>query len=1176
MNKLKLGFLALFSSTSIISATPLSAFFGPVCIPTLYNCMCTYIMPCPVTDSTQIGEIVKGIQDAQQKLEVLKSINNPKEMFMMAISGEGGIQIPGMSSIGIDINGIISGDLKGLGIPSGIDLNMIKSLASGDINANTFTALAGAAGVDMSALEQAGLTPATLDAIARGQLTPAMLIGPSGAMGITPGVAALHDSLSQIGIDNDMISAVATGRLSPAALMQMATSAGITGEQLNTLGLTPQNLGALAQGSMSMSDQLRLASGLGMQGNILSGIGIDQNLVQNIASGSDSIQSLISRANAAGLTTTDLAGIGLDADTLQRLGSGMSPSAVMGLMQRAGFDRSPLTALGINAELLGQIASGELPPDALNLLAANAGLSPSAIIIPGSTSTISMPSTSGRGSAGQDFITIPTSSVPGFDNVLNQARGGTSCSAGGSGSPTEISPSLGAYGFDDDYSKAASAIFGGESGGNWKISEQAGYSPARAREVFPSAFGEMNDSEIRAVTSQGDSAFFEKIYGPGSSAGGRLGNANAGDGYKFRGRSWLQLTGRDNYQRYAEITGHDIVSNPDLLITDSQVSADVTAAYLADRVDKTGDPVADVRAAVSGTRTGLGYTMNIDADRARFAALGGENPSEIASVYSGSCSATKQSGPFPVGTPPDMCKAENLTLISTDIAPNSYGDDLPNIDMAISGGDLQSFPEAITAVQQANIETAAFGFARSVTVQNIVVKAMMNIPAFEQMLDQTTTLKEDLTVYDTIQAQLMTARAETASMLTALVSMKAAKILGPDVLSPTPTFPQNSRFQEIIAQRITEPATAEAQISRETKLVAQDHSEFVRDTRNAVHNHNLINDAIAVADGMPVIAGIIDSHEALKLMQVSLEGTIKSRLEQLYIDPDAAWDILRLQLYTEAGLYLDSKKYDEGFADAKSLSQAVTAISARTAYGARKTYTVRDSDGNLVVMGSKASETPYAYDFIDAKGAPMDEPYAVKPRTTLVQRSGSDEDEYMPAGYEMVGAFQYYLELVRRTQFYAELRRGDTMTSMSSRFWIEMITNASKCMSGPLELNDDNLIKRPEMFDLAADCDHLTWSGGDEGDYISAVELGGADASLWTSKITLDRTQKRTGGPEKVMLDLAAAIAYAKEHDLLGRMEELNLTKTAQNVEKLLATLTGALTDTAFGTVIQLPNPAGR
>lgn len=48
---------------------------------------------------------------------------------------------------------------------------------------------------------------------------------------------------------------------------------------------------------------------------------------------------------------------------------------------------------------------------------------------------------------------------------------------------------------------------------------------------------------------------------------GRMGNTQPGMGYKFRGRTPLQLTGRDNYAEMEQLTGLPLLSDPDVACT---------------------------------------------------------------------------------------------------------------------------------------------------------------------------------------------------------------------------------------------------------------------------------------------------------------------------------------------------------------------------------------------------------------------------------------------------------------------------------------------------------------------------------------------------------------------------------------------------------------------------------
>ncbi|MEO8239235.1 MAG: glycoside hydrolase family 19 protein [Flavobacterium sp.] len=57
-----------------------------------------------------------------------------------------------------------------------------------------------------------------------------------------------------------------------------------------------------------------------------------------------------------------------------------------------------------------------------------------------------------------------------------------------------------------------------------------------------------------------------------------LGNTKPGDGYRFRGRGLIQLTGRGNYQRYKNYSGIDIINNPSLA-SNLTTSIDIACWY---------------------------------------------------------------------------------------------------------------------------------------------------------------------------------------------------------------------------------------------------------------------------------------------------------------------------------------------------------------------------------------------------------------------------------------------------------------------------------------------------------------------------------------------------------------------------------------------------------------------
>ena len=74
------------------------------------------------------------------------------------------------------------------------------------------------------------------------------------------------------------------------------------------------------------------------------------------------------------------------------------------------------------------------------------------------------------------------------------------------------------------------------------------------------------------LTELGGKSYFDKYEGRKD-----LGNTQPGDGYKFRGRGYIQVTGRYNYTKLSKDTGIDFLNNPDLL--SQEVNAIVSACW---------------------------------------------------------------------------------------------------------------------------------------------------------------------------------------------------------------------------------------------------------------------------------------------------------------------------------------------------------------------------------------------------------------------------------------------------------------------------------------------------------------------------------------------------------------------------------------------------------------------
>jgi putative chitinase len=99
------------------------------------------------------------------------------------------------------------------------------------------------------------------------------------------------------------------------------------------------------------------------------------------------------------------------------------------------------------------------------------------------------------------------------------------------------------------------AQLGHESNGLTHREENLNYSAERLTEVWESRFPTIESAKPYERNPEKLANF---VYG------GRMGNSNPGDGYRYRGRGYIQLTGRETYREIGRIAGLDLESNPDL------------------------------------------------------------------------------------------------------------------------------------------------------------------------------------------------------------------------------------------------------------------------------------------------------------------------------------------------------------------------------------------------------------------------------------------------------------------------------------------------------------------------------------------------------------------------------------------------------------------------------------
>lgn len=128
-----------------------------------------------------------------------------------------------------------------------------------------------------------------------------------------------------------------------------------------------------------------------------------------------------------------------------------------------------------------------------------------------------------------------------------------------------------------------------ETGGFRILIENLNYrDPVKLDALFRAVNG---TEDAKALIAKGAEAIANRVYAS------RLGNSGekSGDGFKYRGSGFIQLTGKANYAKFSSVVGMDLVANPELA-RQPEAAAKIAFAYwdakglstLADKGDAEG------------------------------------------------------------------------------------------------------------------------------------------------------------------------------------------------------------------------------------------------------------------------------------------------------------------------------------------------------------------------------------------------------------------------------------------------------------------------------------------------------------------------------------------------------------------------------------------------------------
>jgi putative chitinase len=142
-----------------------------------------------------------------------------------------------------------------------------------------------------------------------------------------------------------------------------------------------------------------------------------------------------------------------------------------------------------------------------------------------------------------------------------------------------------------------------ESGGFKLVQENLNYSADGLKKIFPKYF----PGNLSEGYAKNPEKIASKVYG------GRMGNGDEStkEGFKFRGRGFIQLTGKSNYTQFSKFIGEDCTSNPDL-VSNKYPLASAAFFFEVNKLWSICDKGSDIKVITELTKRINGGTIGID------------------------------------------------------------------------------------------------------------------------------------------------------------------------------------------------------------------------------------------------------------------------------------------------------------------------------------------------------------------------------------------------------------------------------------------------------------------------------------------------------------------------------------------------------------------------------------
>ena len=221
--------------------------------------------------------------------------------------------------------------------------------------------------------------------------------------------------------------------------------------------------------------------------------------------------------------------------------------------------------------------------------------------------------------------------------------------------------------------------------------DKAGYTDKTERAMFLA----------QMAHETGNFKYAEEIHDGSDYEGSKmLGNTEPGDGKRFKGRGYIQITGRWNYGHYGKKVGVDLIKNPELA-ADPKVAADVAIAYWEERVNREAARQGDVKRVTYDINGGYNGLADREAKFKKY--IGNPNYSAPGSgLVASSVSPSSSSSASSVSSSPSSSSGSSvMSLIRKEVGGSSAPTMTASKPKPVVGQPVKRGGTSVQAVAQA-------------------------------------------------------------------------------------------------------------------------------------------------------------------------------------------------------------------------------------------------------------------------------------------------------------------------------------------------------------------------------------------------------------------------------------------------------------------------------------------